>query len=339
MSRVKLITYCLITSLFIANATPNANAAIEFTLDTILKLQEAEHNFPNKDEFETTVEYNKRVSAYINNNFVPLTSPTYQISDAIIEKSYDADKSIWSFSLFSEKLKAEEIIKVFQIDAPQQINGATINEEQRSYFELKLANTFSTRYSLTMNRDLARTINKSIRAKYTFKIVPVPKSNKAVIKKTPTRFIQIEENNIIFIELVKLQLYIHAMDTELARFSQNKEVIHPIDKQKAKILQSRVIKYREHITSEIIKYKGLIKAVIQSNFVADKYTMKGKKCILTIDLASSGNVKSVHASQGDTVVCNEAKKRILEIAILPVPQEPDIFKEITTIQLTIVPVF
>ena len=100
MLSVKLFTYFLLILSFSVDASIDTNTPTELTREIILKLEEAEYNFPHKDEFETSIEYTERANAYIKNVLDPLTRPTYKISEVLIEKSYDADKSIWTFSLF-----------------------------------------------------------------------------------------------------------------------------------------------------------------------------------------------------------------------------------------------
>jgi hypothetical protein len=337
MRCVKLITHFLLIVCFFVNASVDPNTPIELTFKTILAMEKAENNFPHKDEFETTAEYTKRANSYIENVLDPLTRPMYKISDAVVEKSYDADNNKWTFSLFSPGLETEKILITFHLNEMRAALSKNDNKEHLASVDIKLANTFPLKHSLPMMRDLAKAINESIRAKYTFKLAAPPNRNKTKNKKEYFQFIQTDHYNTLFVDLVELQLY--SMGTSLATYSKDSEVIHKIDHQLALKMQTRLIKQKEHISNEIKKYTGLITETIYSNLDTDKYTMEGKKCTLTIRLDPLGAVNNVLATKGDTEVCNAVKKSISKVGTFPVSKEPDIFKEITTIHLTIAPKF
>jgi len=333
MHSVKLFTYFLLIISFSVDASIDKNTPTELTLEIILKLEEAEHNFPHKDEFETTIEYTERANAYIKNVLNPLTRPTYKISKVLIEKSYDADNSMWTFSLFSLGLETEKILITFFANELRK-NDTT---EHIVSVDIKLANSFPVKHLLPMKRDLAKAINESIRARFSFNFAATPYGNKKVSLKRHFPFIQTSEYKTLFIDLAELQLY--SMDTILAIYSKDNERIYQIDNKLASQMQARLTKQKEHISKEIKKYTELITETVYSNLITDKNTMKDKRCTLTISLAPSGVVNNVFASKGDTEVCNATKKSILNIGTLPVSQEPHIFKEIAIIHLTIAPEF
>lgn len=322
---------------FSVDASIDKNTPTELTLEIILQLEEAEHNFPRKDEFETTIEYTKRANEYIKNVLDPLTRPTYKISEVLIEKSYDADNSIWTFSLFVLGLETEKILKTFFTNEWQKMGTRNETKEHIVSVDIKLANTFPQKHLLPMKRDLAKAINESIRARFSFNFAAIPYVSKIGNIKGRFPFLQTSEYKALFIDLAELQLY--SMDTTLATYSNDKEIIHKIDDQLASKMQARLIKRKQHTSKEIKKYTELITETVYNNLITDKNTMKGKKCTLTISLAPSGAVNNVFASKGDTEVCNATKKSILNIGTLPVSQEPYIFKEIAIFHLTIAPKF
>ena len=95
----------------------------------------------------------------------------------------------------------------------------------------------------------------------------------------------------------------------------------------------------QQIQSEINRYTALISQTIQRNLITDRSTMEGKSCKLTISLAPSGFVINVVANSGDRIVCEAAQKAIYKAGTLPVSSDPEIFKEMSRISLTVIPEF
>jgi colicin import membrane protein len=95
---------------------------------------------------------------------------------------------------------------------------------------------------------------------------------------------------------------------------------------------------QQHMT-EINRFTALITQVIQGNLITDRSTMEGKSCKLTISLAPSGFVTNVVSGQGERSVCEAAKKAVYKAGNLPVSKNPEIFKEMNNISLTVVPEF
>jgi len=91
--------------------------------------------------------------------------------------------------------------------------------------------------------------------------------------------------------------------------------------------------------TEIGRFNALIRQTIQGNLITDRSTMEGKSCKLTISLAPSGFVINVVIGKGDKVVCDASKTAIYKAGTLPVSKDPEVFKEMRTISLTVVPEF
>ncbi|MBA6251661.1 cell envelope integrity protein TolA [Colwellia sp. MB3u-55] len=91
--------------------------------------------------------------------------------------------------------------------------------------------------------------------------------------------------------------------------------------------------------SEVGRFTALIRQTIQGNLITDRSTMEGKSCKLTISLAPSGFVTNVVIGKGDQVVCSASKTAIYKAGTLPVSKDPEVFKEMRTISLTVVPEF
>jgi colicin import membrane protein len=96
---------------------------------------------------------------------------------------------------------------------------------------------------------------------------------------------------------------------------------------------------QQQMMSEIQRYAALITNVIDQNMINDRSTMEGKSCKLMISLASSGFVTQVRNVSGDSVVCEAAKRAVYKAGTLPVSKDPEIFKEMRNIGVTVVPEF
>ena len=93
---------------------------------------------------------------------------------------------------------------------------------------------------------------------------------------------------------------------------------------------------RQLVQSEIDKYTALITQTIQRNWITDD-SMRGKECQLTISVAPSGFVKNVDQGRGDAQVCQSARNAVLKASTLPVSKDPEVYKQMETIKLTVRP--
>ena len=96
---------------------------------------------------------------------------------------------------------------------------------------------------------------------------------------------------------------------------------------------------KQQMMSEIQRYAALITSVIDQNMINDRSTMEGKSCKLMISLAPSGFVTQVRLVSGDAVVCEAAKRAVYKAGTLPVSKDPEVFKEMRNIDVTVVPEF
>lgn len=96
---------------------------------------------------------------------------------------------------------------------------------------------------------------------------------------------------------------------------------------------------QQQMMSEIQRFAALITNVIDQNMINDRSTMEGKSCKLLISLAPSGFVTQVRLVSGDAVVCEAAKRAVYKAGTLPVSKDPEIFKEMRNIDVTVVPEF
>jgi colicin import membrane protein len=124
---------------------------------------------------------------------------------------------------------------------------------------------------------------------------------------------------------------------ELARERERQDRL--LAEQMASEMASRQKARSQQVMTEIGRYTSLIKQTIIRNLITDRSTMEGKSCKLTISLAPSGFVTNVQLGQGDGTVCAAAKTAIYKAGTLPVSKDPEVFKEMRTISLTVVPEF
>jgi len=96
---------------------------------------------------------------------------------------------------------------------------------------------------------------------------------------------------------------------------------------------------QKQLMSETQRFAALITNVIDQNMINDRSTMEGKSCKLLISLAPSGFVTQVHVVNGDAVVCEAAKRAVYKAGTLPVSKDPEVFREMRNIDVTVVPEF
>ena len=95
---------------------------------------------------------------------------------------------------------------------------------------------------------------------------------------------------------------------------------------------------QQQVVGEVEKYKALIMARIQQNFLKDE-KMKGKECRLNIRLGFNGLVTQVKSLGGDTLVCEAAMRAVRMADTLPVSKDREVFEQLKNINLTIAPQF
>ncbi len=112
-----------------------------------------------------------------------------------------------------------------------------------------------------------------------------------------------------------------------------------LEQQMAEEMASRQQARRQQAMTEARRFEALIKQTIQGNLITDRSTMEGKSCKLTISLAPSGFVTNVVIGKGDKILCDASKNAIYRAGTLPVSKDPEVFKEMRIISLTVVPEF
>ncbi len=109
--------------------------------------------------------------------------------------------------------------------------------------------------------------------------------------------------------------------------------------QMANEMASRNQARHQQVMTEVERYAALIKQSITQRMLSDRSTMAGKSCKLNITLAPSGFVIDVNVAQGDKVVCDAAKIAVGKAGNLPVSKDPEVFKEMRKLAVTVIPEF
>ncbi|PKI16818.1 cell envelope integrity protein TolA [Colwellia sp. 12G3] len=109
--------------------------------------------------------------------------------------------------------------------------------------------------------------------------------------------------------------------------------------QMANEMASRNQARHQQVMTETQRYSALITQSINQRMIKDRSTMDGKSCKLDITLAPSGFVIAVKIGQGDKVVCDAAKIAVGKAGNLPVSKDPEVFKEMKNLSVTVIPEF
>jgi len=109
--------------------------------------------------------------------------------------------------------------------------------------------------------------------------------------------------------------------------------------QMANEMASRNQARQQQVMTEVQRYSALITQRISQYMITDRSTMAEKSCRLTLTLASSGFVIDVKVGQGDKVVCDAANIAIGKAGTLPVSKDPEVFKKMREIAVTVTPEF
>jgi colicin import membrane protein len=121
----------------------------------------------------------------------------------------------------------------------------------------------------------------------------------------------------------------------IKRVQQEKILAQQMEEEMAGRQQAR----SQQVMSEINRYTALIIASIQRNLITDQSSMENKSCKLTISLSPSGFVTNVVIGAGDQGVCQASKTAIYKAGTLPVSKDPEVFKEMRKISVTVQPEF
>ncbi len=109
--------------------------------------------------------------------------------------------------------------------------------------------------------------------------------------------------------------------------------------QMANEMASRNQARQQQVMTEVQRYSALITQRINQYMITDRSTMANKSCRLKITLAPSGFVIDVKVGKGDKVVCDAANIAIAKAGTLPVSKDPEVFKKMRNLGVTVIPEF
>ena len=92
----------------------------------------------------------------------------------------------------------------------------------------------------------------------------------------------------------------------------------------------------KHIADEVARYGAIYKQMIQQNLLVDQ-SFKGQECKLTLRLSANGLVLDVSQLAGNDTLCRAAKSAVLQVSEFPIPDNPDVAKQLREINLTVSP--
>tara|TARA_B100001094_G_C18187632_1_gene804918 strand:+ start:599 stop:1525 length:927 start_codon:yes stop_codon:yes gene_type:complete len=94
----------------------------------------------------------------------------------------------------------------------------------------------------------------------------------------------------------------------------------------------------QKVKAEISRYRAMIQSTIKRNLILQE-SMRGKECVVQLDLAEDGFVTRIKRLSGNAVVCRQAEAAIHKSRRLPVSPNPLVYSEMKNINLTIKPEF
>jgi colicin import membrane protein len=124
-----------------------------------------------------------------------------------------------------------------------------------------------------------------------------------------------------------------------AREAREAELAAQMAEDMAREMQVRNQARQKQVLSETQRYAALITNTIDRHMISDRSTMEGRSCRLFINLAPSGFVIKVSVESGDSVVCQAAERAIFKAGTLPVSKDPEVFKKMRNIGVTVQPEF
>ncbi|WP_411991448.1 cell envelope integrity protein TolA [Agarivorans sp. DSG3-1] len=237
-----------------------------------------------------------------------------------------------------KRLAEEKRIKQLELEKRQQENAKKKADEQarrakekQKLEQQKAAKAEAERVKKEEQRKVAEAAAVAAEAERVRKVEQQKKAEEAARKAEETRKRKEEEARVASEKAAKAEAE-RKRQAEMAR--QEAEFEKLMLEQGAAEVNAR---RQRQVLGEVDKYKAMIMSTIQRNLLTDP-SMYGKSCRIEITLASSGFVISTKfIEQGDKALCASAERAILRARELPVSTDPDVFAEMKTITLTIIP--
>ena len=92
----------------------------------------------------------------------------------------------------------------------------------------------------------------------------------------------------------------------------------------------------QHMKDEKNRYGAIYKQMIQQKLLVDQ-SFKGQECKLRLRLAANGLVLNVSQLAGNDTLCRAAKSAVLQVDVFPMPDDPNVVKQLREINLTVSP--
>ncbi|MCH8492544.1 MAG: cell envelope integrity protein TolA [Idiomarina sp.] len=118
------------------------------------------------------------------------------------------------------------------------------------------------------------------------------------------------------------------------RAERERQLQERLEQEQAQRNQAR----QQRVLTEVERYQALIRSAIQRNWITDS-SMRGKSCVLTINMARDGFVTNVQVGEGDRAVCDSARAAVLRAGNLPISEDPDVYEQLRSFRLRVEPQF
>jgi colicin import membrane protein len=102
--------------------------------------------------------------------------------------------------------------------------------------------------------------------------------------------------------------------------------------------QQALKKKNQQTKDEIDRFKVMIQSKIERNLTVQE-DMRGKKCVIHLDLAEDGFVINVKRVSGNMVLCRQAEAAVHKSKTLPVSSDPNVYQNMKSINLIVQPNF
>ncbi len=137
--------------------------------------------------------------------------------------------------------------------------------------------------------------------------------------------------------LLEQQRKERAIEEAKTKVLADKRIEEELQRQRQKELEEQMLEEqraiaaerRQFVLSEVDKFKALIHDKIRSNLIA------GVDAVVDIRLAPGGLVIDVNCTDGDVVACRDAVVAVKKSGLLPVSKDPEVFKQLREIRLTL----
>lgn len=243
------------------------------------------------------------------------------------------NKTIIHSAAISSQAIEQEVAKIkAEKQAQQQAEVNRVNKLKQQAAKARRARQLEQRRLAKIKHQLQRQKRKEAA-----QIRKGQKQLKALKEQLAAQKAQAEKNKK---ELEQAQKALEEKKKRQAEQQRQKELAKARAIAKAKALaKQQKEQEQQRVDAEVNKYKALIINAISQNWILPSGVDRSLSCQFEIELASSGDVKSVRLlrSSGDPVLDRSARTAIYQASPLPVPSMPAAFNEFKVVSLTVKP--